>query len=165
MQLADAADRLQDRDVGSRELERVAVGGRDERRAAARPLAGHRGGEKVVGLEALLLAADDARRRDERRQQGELVEDLGVELAARLVGLEQLVAVGRDEERVPADDDRTRPLGLPEAQQHRHEADQRVRRPAVVAPERLRQSVERAVCERVAVDGEQRLHAATPRAR
>ena len=36
-QLADAADGLQDRDVGRCELERVAVGGRDERAAAAQP--------------------------------------------------------------------------------------------------------------------------------
>ena len=127
-QLADAAYRLEDRDVGSRELVRVAVGGRDERGAAARPLAGDRRREKVVGLEALLLAADDARRRDERRQQRELLDDLGIELAARLVGLEQPVAVGRDEERVPADDDRAWALGLPEAQEHRHEPDQRVGR-------------------------------------
>ena len=127
-QLADAAYRLEDRDVGSCELVRVAVGGRNERGASARPLAGNGRGEKVVGLEALLLAADDARRRDERRQQGELLDDLGIELAARLVRLEQPVAVGRDEEGVPADDDRARTLGLPEAQEHRHEADQRVGR-------------------------------------
>ena len=158
LQLADAAHGLQDRDVVGRELEGVAVGGRDERRAATGALARDGGREEVVRLEARLLAAHDPGRRDERRQQRELVDDLGVELAARLVGREQLVAVGRNEERVPADDDGARLLGLPEAQEHRHEPDQRVGRPAVVTPERARQGVEGAVGERVAVDGEQRPH-------
>ena len=52
LQLADAAHGLQDRDVGGCELERVAVGGRDERRAAARPLGRDGRREEVVGLEA-----------------------------------------------------------------------------------------------------------------
>ena len=75
-----------------------------------------------------------------------------------LIALEQLVAIGRHADRVPADDDRPGTLGLPEAEQHRHEADQRVGGPAVVAPERARQGVKGAVCERVAVDGEERPH-------
>ena len=51
----------------------------------------------------------------------ELLEQLRVEDAARLVAGELLVAVGRDGQRVPADEHRARTLRLPEPQQHRRQ--------------------------------------------
>ena len=72
-----------------------------------------------------------------------------VELAARLIGLERLVPVGRDGERVPADDDRVRLLRLPELREPVREARDRV------VANVLRAAVVRAVGERVAVEREQ----------
>ena len=154
--LAHAAHRLQDRHVVGDQLERVAVRRRDERRPAPRSLGGHGGAEEVVRLEARRLAAHDPARLEQPRRKVELLEELGVELAAGLVAGQQLVPVGRDEQRVPADDDGTRPLRLPEPEEHRREAGQQVPGPAVRAADRARQCVEGAVGERVAVDDEQR---------
>ena len=113
LQLADAANRLQDRHVVGRELERVAIGGRDERRASACALGRDRCREKVVGLESLFLAADDPGRRDESRQQVELVEDLGVELPSGLVG-RRAARCGRWERRA-CPSRRRRPAAAPPA--------------------------------------------------
>ena len=154
-ELAHALQRLQDRDVGRRELERVAVGGRDERRAAAPPAPTRRPRRGSRRPRTRRLRADDTRRREQARRELELLEQLRVELAPRLVAGEQLVAVGRDGERVPADEHRARPLRLPEPQHHRDEPGEQVPRPAVRAPDRARQRVERPVRERVAVDREQ----------
>ncbi len=154
--LADTADGLEDRDVVRDELERVPVGRRDERGTAASSLGGDRGAEEVVRLESRRLAADDPRRLEEPRREIELLEQLRVELPAGLVAGQELVAVGRDEERVPADDHRPRLLGLPEAEQHVGEAGEQVPGLAVRAPDRPRQRMEGPVRERVAVDDEQR---------
>ena len=127
-----------------------------------RPLRGDGGAEEVVRLEPVPLARDHPRRLDQPWQQIQLLEDLGVEIPPGLVRLEQLVAIRRHADRVPADDDRPRPLRLPQALEHRHEPDQRIRRPTVVTPERARQSMEGAVREGVAVDCEQGLHESVP---
>ena len=73
----------------------------------------------------------------------------------RLVRRKRRVPVRRDVERVPGDDDRARPLVLPQAQEHVREADERFRA-AVRSAHRLRQRVVRAVREGVAVDDEER---------
>ena len=69
------------------------------------------------------------------------------------------MAVGGDVERVPADEDRSRPLVLPEAQQHVREADEGVARTAVRSSHRLRERVVGAVREGVTVHDEERPHA------
>ena len=76
-------------------------------------LGGDGGGQEVVRLVPLALARDHPRCLDEPREQVQLLEDLGVEVAPGLAGLEQPVAIRRDADRVPADDDRPRLLRLP----------------------------------------------------
>ena len=134
------------------ELVRVAVGGDDRHRPRPRVRGG---GEEVVRLVAARLADLEAERLAELGQPPELLEQRVLELAPRLVGRQRLVAVRRRLERVPADEHRLRPLGIPEPHQEPREADERVRRPAV-ALDRLRDRVVGAVCERVAVDREER---------
>ena len=141
--------RLEDRHAVAHELERVAVGGRDEHLARPRV---RRGGEEVVGLVAGALPDREAERLRERGHQRELLEQRLLEDATGLVRLVRLVAVRRDLERVPADEHGRGPLRLPEAREHVREADDRVQ------PDRLRQAVVRAVRERVAVDREQHAH-------
>ena len=75
------------------------------------------------------------------------------------------MAVGRHVERVPADENAVRLLGLPQPLQEVREADERVRRPAAGAANRLRQRVVGAVRERVAVDDEQRAQGEKSRVR
>jgi hypothetical protein len=136
------------------ELERIAVGSRDER-GAALVLLPHRGRcEEVVGLVAGLFRVRETCGRDERRQEVELFEELAVEHAARLVEVQRLVSVRRYVERVPGNENRPRLLVLPEPEQHVCEADQRVRRATVRPPHRLRQRVIRPMGEGVAVQYE-----------
>ena len=162
-ELADPAHRLQDRDVVRHELESVAVGRRDQGGAAACALRGDRRSQEVVGLVARCLAADDSGGLEQGRGEIELLEQRGVEDTSRLVSGQQLVPVRRDGQRVPSDEDRTRPLRLPEPQQHRRDTGEEVARPTVLAADRARQRMERAVGERVAVDDEQRHgHAIAP---
>ena len=83
--LAHAARRLEDGHVGGGELERVPVGGRDQRLPAALGLGVGRRGQEVVRLVPVALGDGEAERGDELREKGELLEQLRVELAARLV--------------------------------------------------------------------------------
>src|SRR5205085_465110 len=98
----------------------------------------------------------EAERRDELREQVELLEELRVELAPRLVAGERLVPIGRHRERVPGDEHRPRLLGLPEPDEHVREADDRAGGTALGTADRLRERVVGAVRERVAVDCEER---------
>ena len=112
-ELAHAARRLQDRDAVADELERVAVGGRDEHVARPRLRARPRGSRRPRSP-----APSPTRSRTRAatlRQQLELLEDRLLEHAPRLVRLERLVPVGRHGERVPADEHRVRPLAPPRA--------------------------------------------------
>ena len=104
------------------------------------------------------LATAKPNERDELGEKGKLLEELGVELASRLVRVERLVPVGRHLEGVPGDENGARFLRLPQADEHVGEADERAGRAAVGAADRLRQRVVRAVGERVAVDDEQGSH-------
>src|SRR4029077_17150687 len=113
------------------------------------------GCEEVVRLVAGCLGRGEPERLHELREQGELLEELVVELAAALVALEGLMPVSRNLERVPAHEHGAWLLAVPQTQQEVREADDRVRRPAVGAPDRLWQRVVSAVRERVAVDHEQ----------
>ena len=115
--------------------------------------------EKVVRLVPGSLPADDPARRDEPGQQIELLEELRVELTARLVALERCMSVRRHVEGVPADDHGAGTLALPEADEHVAEAGESVPWRAVCPPDRARESVVGAVGERVAVDDEERLRA------
>ena len=155
-ELAHPLHGLEDRHVVRRKLERVAVGGGDERRATGSALGGDGRGEEVVGFEARRLRACDSRGAQQAGCEIELLEKLRVELAPRLVAGEHLVAVRRHGEGVPADEDRSRALRLPEPKHHRGEAGEQVARAAVRASDRSWQRMERAVGEGVAVDHEQR---------
>ena len=152
---AAAPDGLENRRALAGELERIAIGRRYERRPATQLLLCHSRGQEVVRLIARSLATDDSRGSDQSGQQVELLEDVVVELSTRLIALQQRVAVGRDKERVPCDDDGPRLLVEPQTYQHRHEADERVPRPAVASADRAGQRVIRAMRERVTVHGQQ----------
>ena len=154
-ELGDALHRLEHGRQLADELERVAVGGGDERRPASLLLLGDRGGEEVVRLVPGLLRGREAHRTDELREQLELLEQLGIEDAARLVGGERLAAIGGLADAVPADEHGARLLRLPQAEQEVGEADDRAGREAGRAPHRLGQGVVGAVGQRVAVDDEQ----------
>src|SRR5262249_26044420 len=119
-------------------------------------LRGDRGGQKVVRLVTRRLRGGETESVHELREQGELLEQLVVELPSALVGRKRLVPVRRHLERIPADDQGPRLLGVPEAQEKVREADEGVRRPALRSSDRLRQRVVGAVGERVAVDHQQR---------
>ncbi len=137
------------------ELVCVAVGGREQRRAAVH-LLGHRGGrEQVVGLVPRDLHRREAERLDHRRQPGQLIDDRGVERTARLVGGPQLAAVGRRSRGVPADEHGARPLGAPQAHEQVGHPDEGVDGPAP-GPLDRRDRVVGAVGVRVAVDDQQR---------
>ena len=100
--------------------------------------------------------ASEPERPHELGEAVELFSELGRELAPSLVAGEELMPVGRNVQRVPAGDDRPRPLGVPEPEQHVPEPDEHVGRPARAVPNRLGQGVERPMGERVAVDRHQR---------
>src|SRR5207249_4622012 len=144
-QLRDAANRLEYRRAVACELERVAVGGRDQRLAAALLLERDRGSEEVVGLVPGCLRVAEAERPDEHGQQVELFEQLLVEDAAALVPGERFVPVRRHVERVPADDHGARRFAVPQPQEHVREPDDRVPGPPPCASNRLRQRVISAV--------------------
>src|SRR5882724_3458473 len=129
---------MQDRGAVGGELKRVAVAARDEGLAAAPLLGGDRSGEEIVGFVAGRLGEPKAAGRDKLRQYVELLDDLVVELAAALIGREQLLAVGRRAERVPADQHGARPLGLVEAQQQIGKADDRAAATIAAAADRFR---------------------------
>ena len=146
--------RLEDRHALARELVRVAVGGGDEHGPVGRR---GRGGQEVVGLVARRLRGGEPERTRELRQQVELLEEVGVELAPALVARELLVAVRRRRRASPS---RRPPRAGCSVSQSRssivREADERARRAALGAADRLRHPVVGAVRERVAVDREQR---------
>ena len=73
---------LQDRRVGARELERVSIGRGDERLASGGLLGRDRRGEEVVRLVSRALPVRDSPRVEEPGHEVELLEQLGVELAA-----------------------------------------------------------------------------------
>ena len=147
---------MQDRRQVARELERVAVGRDHECAAAPFLLLAHGRSQKVVGLVPGRLGRGEAERAHELGQQVELLEQIVVELATRLIAGEELVPVGRRVERVPPDEHGARLLRLPEPEHEVREAEQRVAGAAFRASKALRQRVVGAVRERVAVDDEQR---------
>src|SRR5215204_1007959 len=149
-------DRLQDGRPPGRKLERVAIAARHDGGPAARLLGGNGGGEEVVGLVARRLRIREAAGGDELRQNLELVDQLGIELAPALITREGLVPVRRSVERVPADDHGTGLFAKVEAEQEIREADDRAAALVAAAPDRLRQAVKGAMREGIAVDHQQR---------
>ena len=113
--LAHAARGLEDGHGRGGQLERVAVGGRDERLPAAGRLGVGGGSQKVVRLVSGPFGDGEAEGRHQLGQERQLLEQLRVELAPRLVGVEGLVPVGRHLERVPGYENGARLLGLPQA--------------------------------------------------
>ena len=149
-ELAHAARRLEDRHAVARELERVAVGGRDEH--VARPLPRRRG-EEVVRLVAGRLRDEEAERADDLGQDLELLEDRVLEHASR-TGRARTPRAGRSGTESVSQATRTA-SGCSACQsrdEHVREADDGVE------ADRLRQRVVRAMRERVAVDREQHAH-------
>ena len=140
---------LEDRHPIAHELERIAVGRRDEHVPRPR-LRG--GGEEVVGFVAGPFPESEAERPRECGHQRELLEQRLLEHPPGLVRLVRLMPVRRNLERVPADEHRVGALCLPESREHVREADDRVQ------PDRLRQAVIGAMRERVAVDRQEHAH-------
>ena len=159
--LGDASHGLEDRRPLARELEGVAVGSGHKRQPAPLLLGSDRRREEVVGLVPRPLRAGEPHRLDELWEQGELLDELGVEHAPALVRVEGLVAVRRDLQRVPGDEHRARGLGLPKPQQHVREADYCPGRLAFRSANRLRERVVGTVRQRIAVDREQWLQSAS----
>jgi hypothetical protein len=124
--------------------------------AATPLLLGHGGGEEIVGLVSRRLGIGEAARINELRQDIELLDQFAVELAAALIPGEQLLPVGRAAERVPANQDGSRPLAVVEPDQEIGEADDGTAALVAGAPDRFRQRVIGAMREGVAVDDEER---------
>ena len=156
--LAHAARRLQDRRALARELEEIAIRGRDEDGALLLLLGCDDGAHEVVRFVARRLRRREPERLDELGQQVELLEQVVLEDATGLIRGERRVAIRRRVERVEAHEHGTRLFLVPEPDEHVREADDHVRGPSFCAPNLLRERVVRAMRERVAVDGEQRLH-------
>jgi hypothetical protein len=114
-----------------------------------------RGGEEVVGLVAWSLGIGEAAGGDEFGERLELVDELRIEVAAALIGGEEALPVGRRAQRVPADQDRARPLAFVEAEQDVGEAENRAAAAVAGAADRFRQRVVGAVREGIAVDDEE----------
>ena len=152
--VGDAARGHHQRDVVADELEGVAVGrdhgGLDPRFVGA---VGERG-DHVVGLPAFELEVAVAEGLDDRPEVRELLaQQVRHRLALDLVGLELLGAVHGP--RVPGHGDALRPVVGEQLEEHVREAEQRVRGEALARGELLRQRVEGAVGEVVAVDQEE----------
>ena len=132
----------------------VAVAGDDHHRdpLLAR-LAGQRG-DHVVGLVALDLDVGVAEGLDQRHQVRPLLaQQVGARFALGLV--EVVGDLAARHPRVPGDDDPGRVVLVDDFDQHRGEPVDRVGRPPVAGPDRLRQGEEGPVGERVAVDQEE----------
>ena len=106
-----------------RELKRVAVAARYDRRTTAPVFLRDRRRQKIVCLIAWRLRIGEPACRDELRQDVELIHQLGVKVATALVAFERPVAVGRRVERVPADQHGSRLLLLVEPQQEIRETE------------------------------------------
>ncbi len=134
----------------------VAVAGDDHHRDSL--LAGLPGqrGDHVVGLVALDLDVGVAEGLDQRHQVRPLLtEQIGTWFALRLV--EVVGDLAPRHARIPGDDDPRRPVLVDHLDQHRGKPVDRVGRPPVAGPDRLRQGEERPVGKRVAVDQEELL--------
>src|SRR5262249_20651414 len=135
---------------------RVAVAAGNERGAAGRLLGGGRRGKKIVGFVTTRLGVGETARRGKLGQYLELLDQLVVELPAALVIGEQLLAIGRLAERIPADEDGARLFALVKPHEEIGEPDNRAATLAAAAADRFRQRVVGAVGEIVAVDDQQR---------
>ena len=152
--VGDAARGHHQRDVVGDELEGVAVGRDDRRLDPGLVGAVRERGDHVVGLPALELEVAVAEGLDDRPEVRELLpQQVRHRLALDLVGLEQLGPVHGP--RVPGDGDALRPVVGEQLEEHVREAEQRVRREALARRQLLRQRVEGAVGEVVAVDEEE----------
>ena len=150
-----AGARREHRDRVGHELVGVAVGRDDQRPPARLGLEPRRRREEVVGLVPRPLGPCEPERFAQLRHPVELLQDLGVELAAGLVLGPLLVPVGRHRQRVPAREHRPRLLGPPQPHRHDREPVQGVDRPSAGARQRPR-AVVGAMGERVAVEHEER---------
>ena len=97
--------------------------------------------QKVVRLIPRRLRVLKAASCHELRQKVELVQQLIVEFTSTLVCGEFLVAFRGDFQRIPPHYDGSRLLGLIKPKQKVGKSDNRSRAPAVLAPDRLRESV------------------------
>src|SRR6516225_9771262 len=105
--------------------------------------------QKVVRLIPGRLRVLKAASCGELRQKVELVQQLIVEFTSTLVCGEFLVAFRGNFQRIPPHDDGSRLLGLVKPKQEVGKADNRSRAAAVLAPDRLRESVVGAMGEGV----------------
>ena len=111
-------------------------------------------GDHVVGLVALDLDVGVAEGLDQRHQVRPLLaQQVGARFALGLV--EVVGDLAARHPRVPGDDDPLRVVLVDDFDQHRGEPVDRVGRPPVAGPDRLRQGEEGPVGERVAVDQEE----------
>jgi hypothetical protein len=97
--------------------------------------------QKVVRLIPGRLRVLKAASCHELRQKVELVQQLIVEFTSTLVCREFLMAFRGDFQRIPPHDDGPRLLGLVKPKQKVGKANDRSRTRAVLAPDRLRESV------------------------
>jgi hypothetical protein len=93
---------------------RVAIAARYQDGAAAPLFSRCGGGEKIVGLIAGPLGIGEAAGGDEFRNQRKLLDEIVVEFPSALIIGEGIMPVGGGLQRVPADQDRARPLGAVE---------------------------------------------------
>ncbi len=111
-------------------------------------------GDHVVGLVALDPDVGVAEGLDQRHQVRPLLaQQVGPRFALGLVEVVGDLATGHP--RVPGDDDPLRVVLVDDFHQHRGEPVDRIGRPPVAGPDRLRQREEGAVGERVTVDQEE----------
>ncbi len=132
----------------------VAIAGDDHHRDPLLARAAGQRGDHVVGLVALDLDVGVAEGLDQRHQVRPLLaQQVGARFALRLVEIVGDLAPGHP--RIPGDNHPRRTVLVDDLDQHRGQPVDRVGRPPVAGPDRLRQGKERPVGKRVAVDQEE----------
>ncbi len=147
--------RTEDENAVVDELERVFVGCEDQTLAATCQFKGRGRGNEVVGFVTRMLGRAESKGLTKLREHAELLLDLRVKHPATLVSRPKGVAIGRNSQGVPGNENGARLLFLKDEEQPVEEADDGVDGEAAFAGEGLGRRVVGPVGHVVAVDNEE----------